>query len=98
MWFYRDISIHAPREGGDAMEMVKAMVASISIHAPREGGDVQIPQSSFQCVEISIHAPREGGDGGQIKSAVGGELFQSTPPARGGDSKDAQFYLRIFDK
>ena len=33
------ISIHAPREGGDAMEMVKAMVASISIHAPREGGD-----------------------------------------------------------
>ena len=24
--------------------------------------------------------------------------FQSTPPARGGDSKDAQFYLRIFDK
>lgn len=24
--------------------------------------------------------------------------FQSTPPARGGDGKDAQFYLWIFDK
>ena len=24
--------------------------------------------------------------------------FQSTPPARGGNSKDAQFYPRIFDK
>ena len=25
-------------------------------------------------------------------------IFQSTPPREGGDSKDAQFYLRIFDK
>ena len=34
------ISIHAPREGGDYMEMSLSNRASnISIHAPREGGD-----------------------------------------------------------
>ena len=33
------ISIHAPREGGDDPEDVRALNCEISIHAPREGGD-----------------------------------------------------------
>ena len=47
----------------------------ISIHAPREGGDASWDIWRVSYVDISIHAPREGGD-----------------------SKDAQFYLWIFDK
>ena len=47
-------------------------------------------------LDISIHAPREGATSTTAPSASKSE-FQSTPP-RGGDSKDAQFYLRIFDK
>ena len=34
-----DISIHAPREGGDAHHFRQDDNAGISIHAPREGGD-----------------------------------------------------------
>ena len=34
-----DISIHAPREGGDAGRYRRRVKALISIHAPREGGD-----------------------------------------------------------
>ena len=48
---------------------------SISIHAPREGGDDRTNNNPHYNNSISIHAPREGGD-----------------------SKDAQFYLWIFDK
>ena len=33
------ISIHAPREGGDAGDPVVYIMTGISIHAPREGGD-----------------------------------------------------------
>ena len=36
---YAMISIHAPREGGDAREVVHDDLINISIHAPREGGD-----------------------------------------------------------
>ena len=77
-----DISIHAPREGGDRCYLP-------TDHAPpgfqstppargatkrgRQGSGVQLFQST----------PPARGATGQIKSAVGGELFQSTPPARG---------------
>ena len=33
------ISIHAPREGGDADSAPEVTQHRISIHAPREGGD-----------------------------------------------------------
>ena len=36
---HRNISIHAPREGGDVFRPVLGVVIEISIHAPREGGD-----------------------------------------------------------
>ena len=41
MYAYGDtnISIHAPREGGDANIIAPKPIKKISIHAPREGGD-----------------------------------------------------------
>ena len=46
---------------------------------------------------ISIHAPREGGD---MTSSLSTKQRQISihAPREGGDSKDAQFYLWIFDK
>ena len=35
----REISIHAPREGGDNAFNQTHAIEPISIHAPREGGD-----------------------------------------------------------
>ena len=37
------ISIHAPREGSDAIKDLKYSAAQISIHAPREGSDLLRP-------------------------------------------------------
>ena len=37
--FLEDISIHAPREGGDSTVARSGTWPRISIHAPREGGD-----------------------------------------------------------
>ena len=34
-----NISIHAPREGGDKKGLIRFFDLIISIHAPREGGD-----------------------------------------------------------
>ena len=40
----KEISIHAPREGGDAVDVYQwAVPVNISIHAPREGGDGDVP-------------------------------------------------------
>ena len=56
------ISIHAPREGSDAVvSLYKHWSLGISIHAPREGSD----GGACDVVHghaISIHAPREGSD------------------------------------
>ena len=48
-----DISIHAPREGGDDAQFKDTWRELISIHAPREGGDIGLRcrsgiNSSFQ--------------------------------------------------
>ena len=57
-----DISIHAPREGGDLLICYLSGEIRISIHAPREGGDPTIAGYYKYTLDISIHAPREGGD------------------------------------
>ena len=56
------ISIHAAREGGDAIESSSTCLTQISIHAAREGGDCKC-RRRFCPLGISIHAAREGGDG-----------------------------------
>ena len=78
-----DISIHAPREGGDVtISWGNGILYDISIHAPREGGDAAETIMQQQN-SISIHAPREGGDLAQLSAANSARRFQSTPPARG---------------
>ena len=46
---------------------------------------------------ISIHAPREGGDSIPARATMATKISIHAP-REGGDRKDAQFYLRIFDK
>ena len=77
------ISIHAPREGGDAamVESLKDQL-KISIHAPREGGD-PVRSGTAISVSISIHAPREGGDTAQAGGLLLLRNFNPRPP-RGG--------------
>ena len=62
-WFRGyNISIHAPREGGDGATGALDANQRISIHAPREGGDWFFMGLPPLQARISIHAPREGGD------------------------------------
>ena len=56
------ISIHAAREGGDAVTITVCSSCFISIHAAREGGDRMFQRRFPACKNISIHAAREGGD------------------------------------
>ena len=78
-----DISIHAPRVGGDEKPTLLPLILSfISIHAPRVGGD-PLQFLPIRLIPISIHAPRVGGDfrsGGLVHREA---KFQSTPPVWG---------------
>ena len=47
---------------------------------------------------MSIHAPREGGDVEVYRFQICRVRISIHAPREGGDRKDAQFYLRIFDK
>ena len=77
-----DISIHAPREGGDHGKCAGCHHREISIHAPREGGDLVVVFLFLIKLYFNPRPPR----GGRL-SALGGkriaDIFQSTPPARG---------------
>ena len=89
------ISIHAPREGGDASSAGAFFASSISIHAPREGGDMD--EVYFVGVlDISIHAPREGGDMPLRACGVIIIYFNPRPP-RGGRLESLEaFRLRLL--
>ena len=90
-----NISIHAPREGGDASPKAPIKTTAISIHAPREGGDV-CQQRLQNCRLISIHAPREGGDCISTAQYHKEAKFQSTPPARGATFRFCGRMTEIF--
>ena len=56
-----DISIHAPREGGDAGQpRYFHLLCVISIHAPREGGDGRKPSASSENPNFNPRPPRGG--------------------------------------
>ena len=63
------ISIHAAREGGDAVDWNTIKGVVISIHAAREGGDMAGRKKRIEQL-ISIHAAREGGDQVSYKSGT----------------------------
>ena len=56
------ISIHAPREGGDARRVLEEPPSIyFNPRPPRGGRRKRIEQEAYNSI-ISIHAPREGGD------------------------------------
>ena len=81
-WDAMNISIHAPREGGDIDIDDLQECMDISIHAPREGGDDVYAQIMAK-LNISIHAPREGGDSNLLVALLYPNYFNPRPP-RGG--------------
>ena len=58
----RSISIHAPREGGDSVNLQEDKTwQNFNPRPPRGGRPLELLQVAHG-VSISIHAPREGGD------------------------------------
>ena len=92
-----EISIHAPREGGDIVFPPLSQTGGISIHAPREGGDRSKRRTKSAKRDFNPRPPR-GGRLPVAASTAGTIGISIHAPREGGDSKDAQFYLRIFDK
>ena len=58
----RDISIHAPREGGDPRSLSRASCSSVFQSTPPARGATRGRCGGRSAEGISIHAPREGGD------------------------------------
>ena len=83
IFFFRLISIHAPRVGCDHLLAAPVDGLSISIHAPRVGCDARPIIAGIHGPLISIHAPRVGcdGPGPPERSSLWG--FQSTHPVWG---------------
>ena len=78
-----DISIHAPRAGGDlANDGGHRLISRISIHAPRAGGDPTRMVSVLRSMNFNPRPPC----GGRPVCSLPRRLrqpFQSTPPVRG---------------
>ena len=80
---YKQISIHAPREGSDDLLLVDyPAFASISIHAPREGSDAGLRKQHPRTLDFNPRSPR-GERQGQQRAEHTQPEFQSTLPARG---------------
>ena len=79
----QEISIHAPREGGDYVFTASNKNAAISIHAPREGGDFleYILSDAYAVFQSTPPARGATYNDGRLEKLV--NEFQSTPPARG---------------
>ena len=56
-----DISIHAPREGGDIVVVAgDDLRIRISIHAPREGGDIILHAADAKAIQFQSTPPARG--------------------------------------
>ena len=78
-----EISIHAPREGGDGGDSQRQHRQKDFNPRPPRGGRPNGHLTVFPIFCISIHAPREGGDRAFLYAPARHQIFQSTPPARG---------------
>ena len=78
----KEISIHAPREGGDAAGRSYIPHQAISIHAPREGGRRWACTRPLCPAEFQSTPPARGATPRPVRTATP-LTFQSTPPARG---------------
>ena len=91
------ISIHAPREGGDVRpRRCWRSTPDFNPRPPRGGRQNPVGYMSTY-YNFNPRPPRGGRH--QIADALAkGICISIHAPREGGDSKDAQFYLRIFDK
>ena len=55
-----DISIHAPREGGDNTAVLGLLQSTNSIHAPRQGGDYKGRDCFSDTIDFNPRPPRGG--------------------------------------
>ena len=76
------ISIHAPREGSDALGRAPPPVKVISIHAPREGSDNGEGLYIHSPKDFNPRSPRGERPSFGI-TIISKSPFQSTLPARG---------------
>ena len=83
---HADISIHAPREGGDAVSGNDGDSYYLFQSTPPARGATLYSYIDKRIFYISIHAPREGGDVEVFAGRFRYLIFQSTPPARGATS------------
>ena len=88
-----NISIHAPREGGDNRITIAKQKQKTFQSTPPARGATAVGKLTYKNKGISIHAPREGGDAKRSKQSSHIESISIHAPREGGDSKDAQFYL-----
>ena len=91
------ISIHAPREGGDNLFYFHGM--------PQRDFNPRPPVRGATAVRLCLLHPLGFQSTPPVRGATVGEHLKLQlqgisihAPREGGDSKDAQFYLRIFDK
>ena len=76
-----EVSIRAPRAGGDYPDLLQFFDHEVSIRAPRAGGDGP-GDIAPQLLEVSIRAPRAGGDRNRPDREAARPAFQSAPPVR----------------
>ena len=91
------ISIHAPREGGDDQRLPAAKCVGYFNPRPPRGGR-QLETLGINVVQkFQSTPPARGATAQKVMNALDSGISIHAP-REGGDSKDAQFYLRIFDK
>ena len=79
----RDISIHAPREGGDLGFPTMRVGNRTFQSTPPARGATRTSSAAGGRQKISIHAPREGGDG-NLQFGLGIQAYFNPRPPRGG--------------
>ena len=92
------ISIHAPREGGDYYVISFRVVVEDFNPRPPRGGRPRLTKSPIPCTKFQSTPPARGATWLLRKVVRLFDKISIHAPREGGDSKDAQFYLRIFDK
>ena len=82
----RSISIHAPREGSDVIDVRPGLIAPrISIHAPREGSDELRPLSSSSRRSFQSTLPARGATIYHLAKQAGVKFISIHAPREGSD-------------
>ena len=92
------ISIHAPREGGDTVLTAKQIAYCQFQSTPPARGATKSVRIVMVLLTLFQSTPPARGATLRLSNAKTSSGISIHAPREGGDSKDAQFYLRIFDK